>query len=93
MLETWLSKERLLSSSTPRCLTYDDELTGQPSSVRQCSRLLHVEVLGPIINTSGFFSEFNSKKLLVIQFLFIWTMPFGSFSIWYVSLGCKEMYS
>ncbi len=38
MLETWLSKERLLSNSTPRCLTDDDELTGQPSSVRQCSR-------------------------------------------------------
>ncbi len=51
MLEMWLSKERLLSNSTPRFLTDDDdELTGQPSSVRQCSRLLHVEILGPIIN-------------------------------------------
>ncbi len=68
MLETWLSKERLLSNSTPRFLTDDEELTKQPSSVRQCSRLLLVGVLGPIINTSVFFS---SKKLLVIQFFYI----------------------
>ncbi len=50
MLETWLSKERLLLNSTPRFLTDDEELTEQPSSVRQCSRLLHAEVFGPIIN-------------------------------------------
>ncbi len=62
MLETWLSKERLLSNSTPRFLTDDEELTEQPSSVRQCSRLLLLGVLGPIINTSVF-SEFSSKKL------------------------------
>ncbi len=48
MLETWLSKERLLSNSTPRFLTDDEELTEQPSSVRQCSKLLHVGVLGLI---------------------------------------------
>ncbi len=72
MLETWLSKERLLLNSTPRFLTDDEEFTEQPSSVRQCSRLLLVGVLGPIINTSVF-SEFSSKKLLVIQF-FISTM-------------------
>ncbi len=47
MLETWLSKERLLSNSTPRFLTDDEESTEQPSSVRQCSRLLLVGVLGP----------------------------------------------
>uniref|UniRef100_A0A8C1KHZ8 Supervillin-like n=1 Tax=Cyprinus carpio TaxID=7962 RepID=A0A8C1KHZ8_CYPCA len=52
------SKERLLSNSTPRFLTDDEELTEQPSSVRQCSRLLHVEVFGPVINTSVF-SEFS----------------------------------
>ncbi len=54
MLETWLSKERLLLNSTPRFLTDDEEFTEQPSSVRQCSRLLLVGVLGPIINTSVF---------------------------------------
>ncbi len=54
MLETWLSKERLLSNSTPRFLTDDEESTEQPSSVRQCSRLLTVGVLGPIINTCFF---------------------------------------
>ncbi len=53
MLETWLSKERLRSNNKPRFLT-DDEFTEQPSSVRQCSKLLHVWVLGPIINTSVF---------------------------------------
>ncbi len=50
-----MSKERLLSNSTPRFLTDDEESTEQPSSVRQCSRLLLVGVLGPIINTSVFF--------------------------------------
>ncbi len=40
--------------------------------VLECSKLLHVGFLGPIINTSVF-SEFSSKKLLVIQF-FISTM-------------------
>ncbi len=61
MLETWLSKERLLTNSTPRFLTDDEEPTEQPSSVRQCSKLLFV----------GVFSEFSSKKLLVIQFFYI----------------------
>ncbi len=54
MLEMCLSKERLLSNSTPRFLTDDEELREQPSSVRQCSRLLLVWVLGPIINTCFF---------------------------------------
>ncbi len=54
MLETWLSKERLLSNSTPRFLTDDEESREQPSSVRQCSKLLLVWFLGPIINTSVF---------------------------------------
>ncbi len=63
MLETWLSKERLLSNSTPRFLTDDEESREQPSSVRLCSRLLLVGVLGPISNTSVF-SEFSGKKLL-----------------------------
>ncbi len=48
MLETWLSKERLLLNSTPRFITDDEESTEQPSSVRQCSRLLHAEVFGLI---------------------------------------------
>ncbi len=55
MLETWLSNERLLSNSTPRFLTDDEESREQPSSVRQCSRLLLMWFLGPIINTSVFF--------------------------------------
>ena len=77
------------SSSTPRFLTDDEELTEQPSSLRQCSRLLQAEFLGPIINTSVF-SEFSSKKLLVIQF-FISTMHSISFSNWCVSPGCEEI--
>ncbi len=42
MLETWVSKERLLSNSTPRFLADDEESREQTSSVRQCSRLLLV---------------------------------------------------
>ncbi len=42
MLELWLSKERLLLNITPRFLTDDEELTEQPLSVRQCSRLILV---------------------------------------------------
>ncbi len=37
MLETWLSKERVLSNSRHRFLTNYEELKEQPSSVRQCS--------------------------------------------------------
>ncbi len=70
MLETWLSNERLLSNSTPRFLTDEEELREQPSSVRQCSRLLLVWFLGSKINISVF-SEFSSKKLFVIQFFYI----------------------
>ncbi len=33
ILETWLSKERLLSNITPRFLTDDEESTEQPSSL------------------------------------------------------------
>ncbi len=62
MLEMWLSEERLLSNSTPRFLTDDKELTEQQSSVRQCSRLLHVEVFGPIINTFVFFQNLAVKN-------------------------------
>ncbi len=65
-----LSKERLLSNSTSRLLTDDEETREQSSSVRQCSWLLLVWFLGPIINTSVF-SEFSSKKLFVIQFFYI----------------------
>ncbi len=51
MLETWLSKKRLLSNSTPWFLTDDEELTELPSSIRQRSWLLHAEGFGPIITT------------------------------------------
>ncbi len=54
MLETWMSKERLLSNSTPRFLTDYEESREQASSVRQCSRLLLVWFLGQTINTSVF---------------------------------------
>ncbi len=37
-------------NSTSRFLTEDEEFTEQPSSVRQCSSLLHVGGLGLIIN-------------------------------------------
>ncbi len=54
MLEMWLSKERLLSNSTLRFLTVDEESTEQPSSVRQCSRLFILWFLSPIINICFF---------------------------------------
>ncbi len=69
MLETWLSKERLLLNSTPRFLTDDEELTEQPSSVRQCSRLLHAEVLCLIINTSVFFQNLAVRNYSSSSFL------------------------
>ncbi len=47
-------KGEIAINSTPRFLTDDEELREQPSSVRQCSRLLLVWVLGPIINTCFF---------------------------------------
>ncbi len=59
ILEIWLSNKRLLSNSTHRFLTDEKEWTEQPLSVRKCSRFLHVGFL-------GVFSEFSSKKLLVI---------------------------
>ncbi len=89
MLEMWLSEERLLSNSPPRFLTDDEESREQPSSVRQCYRLLLVWFLGPIINTSVF-SEFSSKKLFIIQ-SFKSTMHSISFSIWCVSPGREEI--
>ncbi len=89
MLEMWLSKERLLSNSTPRFLTDDEESTEQPSSVRLCSRLLLVWVLGPIINTSVF-SEFSSKKIIRRTVFYI-DYAFISFTIWCVSPGCEEI--
>jgi len=70
MLETWLSKKRLLSNSTPRFLTDDEELTEQPSSFRECSRLLHAEFLGPIVNTSVF-SEFKGVIWCDFSFSFL----------------------
>jgi len=42
-IEMWLSNERLLSNVTPRFLT---DLSEQPSSVKQYSRLLRAEVFG-----------------------------------------------
>ncbi len=74
MLETWLSKERLLSNSTPRFLTDDEESREQPSSVRQCSRLLLVWFLGPIINTSVFQNlvvrNYSSSSFFYIDYAF-----------------------
>ncbi len=91
MLETWLFKRKIAIKQHTRFLTDDEEeeLTEQPSSVDSVSKLLHVGFLGPIINTSVF-SEFSSRKLLVIQF-FISTMHSVSFSIWCVSPGREEI--
>ncbi len=89
MLETCLSKERLLSKSTPRFLTDEEESTEQPSSVRQCSRLLLVGVLGPIINTSVFFFQ-NLAVRNYSSSIFISTMHSISFSIWCVSPSRKK---
>ncbi len=41
MLKTWLLNKLLLSQSKPRFPTDDKDLTEQPSSIRQCFRLLH----------------------------------------------------
>ncbi len=68
MLDTWLSKERLISNCTSRFLTDDEESTEQSLSVRPCSRLLLLWFLGPIINTSVF-SEFSSKNYSSSSFL------------------------
>ncbi len=68
MLEMGLSKERLLSNSTPRFVTDDEESREQPSSVRPCSRLLLVWFLGPIINTL-FFQNLIVRNYLSSSFL------------------------
>ncbi len=68
-IETWLSKERLLSNSTPRFLTDDEEeLREQPSSVRQCSRLLLLCFFRSVINRDG--SRFSNIRIfyLVIEY-------------------------
>ncbi len=77
MLETWLSKERLLSNSTPRFLTDDEESREQPSSVRQCSRLLIVWFLGPIINTP-IFQNLVVRNYWSFSFLFRLCTPYVS---------------
>ena len=50
ILDTWLSNERLVSKSTPRFITDDEDLKEQP----QYSRLLREEVFCPIIRNSVF---------------------------------------
>ncbi len=54
-----------MSNSTPRFLTDDEESREQPSSVRQCSKLLLVGGLGLIIN-SFFFAirNYSSSRFL-----------------------------
>uniref|UniRef100_A0A673IF36 phosphatidylinositol-4,5-bisphosphate 3-kinase n=1 Tax=Sinocyclocheilus rhinocerous TaxID=307959 RepID=A0A673IF36_9TELE len=88
MLETWLSKERLLSNSTPRFLTDDEELTEQPSSLRQCSRLLYAEVLCLIINTSVF-SEFMMSPSSPITETADWLMKLILHSDWLLQTQMK----
>ncbi len=82
-------KERLLLNSTARFLT-DDENYRAAISVRQCSRLLLVGVLGPIINTSVF-SEFSSKSKKYSSSSFYIDYASISFSIWCVSPGREEI--
>ncbi len=74
MLEMWLSKERLLLNSTPRFLTDDEEFTEQPSSVIQCSRLLLVGVLGPIL-TPLFFQNLAVRNYSSSSFLYRLCIP------------------
>ncbi len=85
MPEMWLSKERLLSNSTPRFLTDDGESTEQPSSVIMW-------VLGPIINTC-FFLNLAVRNYLSSTFLYQLCIlcNYASFSIWCVSLGREEI--
>ena len=75
MLETWLSNERLVSKSTPRFLTDDEDLTEQPSSVRQCSRLLREEVFGPKIRISVFFLNLVVGNYWSSNFLYQLCIP------------------
>ncbi len=63
----------LLSNSTPRFLTDDEESTEQPSSVRQCSRLLLLWFLGPIINT--FFQNLVVRNYSSSSFLYRLCIP------------------
>ncbi len=63
--EIWFSKDRLLSNITPRFLTVE-EVTVLPSSCKLWSKRFCVLFLGPISNISVL-SEFNRRKLLVIQ--------------------------
>ncbi len=87
MLEMWLSKERLLSNSTTRFLTDDEESREQPSSVRQCSRLLRVGVLGPIINFQNLAVRNDSSSIVFV----LSTMHSISFSILCVSPGRENI--
>ncbi len=65
MLEKWLSNERLLSNSTPRFLTDDEESREQPSSVRQCSRLLLLsQVKSSHLYLYSAFNNTNCNKAL-----------------------------
>jgi len=75
MQEMWLSKERLLSNSTPRFLTDDEESREQPLSVRQCFMLLLEGILGPIINTSVFFQNLAVKHYSSSTFLYQLCIP------------------
>ncbi len=88
MLETWLSNERLLSNSTPRFLTDDEELREQPSSVRQHSRLLLVGVLGPIVST--FFKNLAVRNYSSSTFYIDYAFYYASFSIWCASPQVKS---
>ncbi len=69
-LEIWFSKDRLLSNITPRFLTVE-EVTVHPSSCKLWSKRFWVLFFGPISNISVL-SEFDRRKLLVIQY-FIYT--------------------
>ncbi len=69
MLETWLSKERLLLNSTPRFLTDDEEFTEQPSSVRQCSRFLQELGMARYHNFGfGTIPECNTSVLILNRY-------------------------
>ncbi len=89
-LEIWFSKHRLLSNITPRFVTVE-EVTVHPSRCKLWSKRFCVLFLGPISNISVL-SEFNRRKLLVIQ-SFIFLTHSVSLDSLEVSSGFVEIYS
>ncbi len=89
-MEIWFSKDRLLSNITPRFLAVE-EVKVHPSSCKLWSNKFCVQFLGPISNISVL-SEFNRRKLLVIQSFIFLTHSVSLDSLKVLS-GLVEIYS